>query len=124
MKQIGNYTPWGPSQTARELAPGITLYTTAGHGGAHVELAEVMRWPTALRDFQTFTGGNWYEEDCDICLVVLARPDLFRLDQVQEAANFARSYCAHYAPAVSKWIDSDERRAVKIRAMLGEPVPA
>ena len=117
-------TPWGPAPSAMEIAPGIVNFRTESHGGAHVDLSERMTWPAPLREFQTFAGENWYEEDCDFHIVILARPDAFPIEHVRHAVNFAREYCKTYAPAVSKWIDSDERRAVKIRAMLGEPVPA
>ena len=30
-----------------------------------------------LRDVQTLAGGNWYEEDCDWCIVALAFPQFF-----------------------------------------------
>jgi len=29
-------TPWGPSQTSREIAPGICFYSTASHGGYYL----------------------------------------------------------------------------------------
>ena len=34
-------TPWGQPQTRREVAPGISFYSTAGHGGFYFVRAEV-----------------------------------------------------------------------------------
>lgn len=33
--------------------------------------------PDCIREFKTYAGSGWYEEDCDWCLVVLAFPSLF-----------------------------------------------
>jgi len=38
-------TPWGLSQTARQLTPGIMIYSTAGHGGIHLSPARMAALP-------------------------------------------------------------------------------
>jgi len=41
--------------------------------------------PGPLRHFQPFAGANWYEEDCDWCIVALAFPEFFGSDAVPAA---------------------------------------
>jgi hypothetical protein len=89
-------TPWGPAQTTREIAPGITLYTTASHGGFHLSAARVASMPKALREFVPFGGeqrgpGRWFEEDCDWSVVALAFPQFFPDDQAAALATL-KSY--------------------------------
>jgi hypothetical protein len=71
------HTPWGESQTVREIAEGITLVTTAGHGGYLLSPARRSAMPDALHAFETFAGGNAYEEDCDWAVVAVAFPEHF-----------------------------------------------
>jgi len=60
-----NWTPWGNPQTVVEIADGIVWYTTAGHGGCWLSDERLAQLSPALRAWQSFTGPNWYEEDCD-----------------------------------------------------------
>jgi hypothetical protein len=54
-------TPWGPSQTERVIADGITLYTTASHGGILLSPERNARVPEYMRN-----SSGWYEEDCEM----------------------------------------------------------
>lgn len=68
--ESGTQTPWGLSQSAKPIIRGITVYSTAGHGGVCVA-------PGAARFLSKYTvangwkwgGGYWYEEDCAADLV-------------------------------------------------------
>ena len=96
-KQTPVSTPWGLSQTTRELAPGITLYTTASHGGFYLSPERVALMPKPLRDFIPFGGpqqgpGRWYEEDCDWSVVALAFPQFFKRDDVAAAEATLKNY--------------------------------
>ena len=71
------HTPWGLSQQQKKIADGITSYSTASHGGYHVSAERLAEMPECIRDFTTYAGAGWYEEDCDWCLVVLSFPSLF-----------------------------------------------
>jgi hypothetical protein len=82
-------TPWGPTQTKVEIAPGLVHVTTSRHGGFAV-FDE--RWAALLAMFPTlvsFTGAGWLEEDCDWALAVLAWPDLFSPRVVYNACRTA-----------------------------------
>ena len=47
------------------------------HGGYYVSPARVASMPEPLREFKPWAGDNWYEEDCDWCIVALAFPQFF-----------------------------------------------
>jgi hypothetical protein len=89
-------TPWGPSQTIREIAPGITLYTTASHGGYYLSPERVAVMPKPLRDFKPFTSGpgpgKWYEEDCDWAVIAVAFPQFFPADASTTALSTLKGY--------------------------------
>ena len=56
-------TPWGVSDTADTLAPGVVLVTTPSHGG--LMLPENAPIPAAVT--ATFINGpRWAEEDCEL----------------------------------------------------------
>lgn len=84
-------TPWGRSQEVDEIAPGITWVSTAGHGGIKLSDARRMEMPQHIRELQTFAGGNWYEEDCDAALVVIAFPQYFSANALEQAQKIAGS---------------------------------
>lgn len=65
-------TPWGPAQTIDELAPGVAHYTTASHGGIYVSPERARQIPAPMRAATFTRSPNWYEEDCDWCIPVVA----------------------------------------------------
>ena len=89
-------TPWGHPDTITEIAPGIILYSTPSHGGYWLSPARVAAMPKPLRDFQPFTGANWYEEDADWAIVALAFPKLFPADAIPAALETIK----HYKPEI------------------------
>lgn len=99
-------TPWGESQTEQEIAPGITFYSTASHGGYHLTDERVAEMPKALRDFVPFGGpqagpGRWFEEDCDWAVVALAFPQHFPAEAIPAAMTTLKGYKPHlYAELV------------------------
>ena len=85
-------TPWGDPQSSLELAEGIIFYSTARHGGIHLDRTRRNAMPPALRALETFAGGPWYEEDCDWAIVALAFPDAFKPADVGCAVDIAAHY--------------------------------
>src|SRR5262249_10518127 len=83
-------TPWGFAQHVFDVAAGITSIQTAGHGGILLSPERRAMMPPAIRDIQTFAGGNWYEEDCDSALVALAFPQYFP-DYIDLARTIAKA---------------------------------
>lgn len=86
-------TPWGPSQSARALAPGIMLYTTAGHGGIHLSRARMAELPARLHKRNAaYCPLDWFEEDCEAALVIAGFPQYFTADVVAVAERTIALY--------------------------------
>jgi hypothetical protein len=85
-------SPWGEIDHAKEVAPGIWCVTTPGHGGYLLSTERRLAMPDHLKNVYTFAGANWFEEDCDWCIVALAYPDAFP----PEAQEHARATLASF----------------------------
>lgn len=81
------HTPWGESQQTDTIAEGITWVSTAGHGGIIISPERRAAMPKSLREFAPFAGGNAYEEDCDVAIVIAAFPQHFTAKQVASAVS-------------------------------------
>ncbi len=101
------WTPWGESQHVTKIAKGITSVSTSSHGGIklspkrHVAVGE--RFP----DFNTYADGAWYEEDCDVVVVILTFPEAFDDAAVWSAVRSAHSMAKSYGEGwkhVSQWL--------------------
>lgn len=64
-------TPWGMTQQADQILPGIWQVHTAGHGGIRVSEERWNAMPAALR-LNPYGGGRWFEEDCEALFVLVA----------------------------------------------------
>lgn len=95
-------SPWGQVQRAAELAPGIHQMSTAGHGGVWLSSSRVVALKKAFPGFQPFAGWPWLEEDCDVCLVSLAWPEVCSASAVRDAVRMVRSMVA-WKGCGSKW---------------------
>ena len=100
-------TPWGLSDTADTLAPGVILVTTPSHGG--LLLPENAPLPTDVT--ATFINGpRWAEEDCElpIALALLQAHDVvdgnalpgYPATKVLEAARGVAERFPRYAIAL------------------------
>lgn len=87
----GSSSPWGPIQTVTPLGPDAVEVTTASHGGLRISPAALARLPVAIQS-TAYSGGGWFEEDCDWALPYLAlgldahEPDAARAAEVHAAA--------------------------------------
>jgi hypothetical protein len=86
---MSKQTPWGPAQHQKQVAPGITVFETAGHGGYFVSLEKRLRMPS---DILAVQRDGWYEEDCDWALVCLAFPECFPPEDYKFAVDTCNSY--------------------------------
>jgi hypothetical protein len=77
-------TPWGASQYSKSYGRGIVFYGTAGHGGFHVSKTLMEKIPDYMRA-TPYSGGGWFEEDCDWAIVALIFPDRFKPEDVESA---------------------------------------
>jgi hypothetical protein len=67
----GAASPWGAVQTVEPLGPAVVIVTTASHGGFRLSPAALHRLPVVMRE-TAYSGGGWFEEDCDWALPYLA----------------------------------------------------
>lgn len=65
-------TPWGESQQATDIAPGITFHSTASHGGFYLYAETNKKIPHRFKSSTVNAQGmrGWYEEDCDAAIVI------------------------------------------------------
>jgi hypothetical protein len=112
-------TPWGPSQSQRTIAEGITFHSTASHGGIHLSQD---RWREFRALFPTQTlwaGDRWFEEDLDYCLVVLAFPEHFSDETIFNSvraieASAAPGGCGHEYLGQARLFLTSERGKVLV----------
>ena len=55
----------------REIAPGISFYSTAAHGGYHLSSDRFETFRQFFPDYVLWAGDPWFEEDCDAALVTI-----------------------------------------------------
>lgn len=67
----GDSSPWGLIDGVTPLGPDAVAVTTPSHGGIWVSPAALERIPQPLRA-TAYSGGGWFEEDCDWCIPYLA----------------------------------------------------
>jgi hypothetical protein len=76
------WTPWGISDSAEQIAGGITFYSTPSHGGFHLSPERMQAMPEHLRAC-SYTKNESFEEDCSWCAVALAFPEYFSKEEKQ-----------------------------------------
>lgn len=69
---MARHTPWGKAQQSVQIVQGMTLVSTAGHGGIMVTEKAAKDWLSeAARECgMRYSGYLCYEEDCDINIVI------------------------------------------------------
>jgi len=111
-------TPWGPSQDETQITSGITLYETAGHGGFHLSPERHATVRAIFPGLETWAGGAWYEEDCDVAFPVAAFPETFTARQVFFALRTLRqSYAGRWASIAD---DAPALAPARLKAQLAE----
>jgi hypothetical protein len=104
----GMRTPWGSAQTARVLAPGIGLVSTAGHGGIKLTAERNRQVPAYMR-----RDGGWYEEDCEASIPLVVFEALIRQHGpawlVQSLDDYPpiKTVIGWYPDAAAKWLKRD-----------------
>jgi len=67
----GDSSPWGLIDSVTPLGPDAVAVSTPSHGGIWVSPAGLAKIPAPLRA-TAYSGGGWFEEDCDWCIPYLA----------------------------------------------------
>lgn len=113
-KVIG--TPWGNAQTSTEYGPGVTFYTTAGHGGFQLSPEALTKMPHPLAHVGTFAGPGWYEEDCDWSVVAISFPEMFSDAELFSAVETIMGGSRPaYMDGVDAWLESPAAKPVRDR---------
>jgi len=98
-------SPWGAIQSQQTVAPGIEFVSTASHGGCYVSDDRLAELPAAVRDAERFNPpGNWYEEDCEVAIVIVAFPEVaatLGADRTSALRSLKRFY-PHIASALGE----------------------
>jgi len=90
-------TPWEESQTVKQLAPGVLVVSTAGHGGLMLKAEAFDTLPPHIQKAAMRFGEYFcYEEDCAYGLVMEARPDLYRADRQESLDSWRRQLASPY----------------------------
>lgn len=116
-------TPWGPSQSEKQIAPGLCWFSTAGHGGISLSAERWQDFKRALPKFNGYAPDGWLEEDCDWAAAAIVWPDDFQPDAVRAAVETVagcfgnKSYGGSYNQCLVDYLASDAgARARKIAA--------
>lgn len=88
-EEMPRLTPWGEADDVIKLADGMVRVSTPSHGGIWLSERRRAQMPHPLGRIETYAGANWYEEDCDAYLVILAFPELFPPLSVWSAVKWA-----------------------------------
>lgn len=95
MTKVRKTTPWGPTQDAEQIAPGIVFYSTAAHGGFHLNAERNAQVRDEFKKDDAFTDlrcKGWYEEDCDAAIVIFSFPEYFTPERYVLAVESLKSY--------------------------------
>lgn len=101
-------TPWGPAQSVKHIAPGITNITTAGHGGILLTEARQREVERSIPDYDCFAGRGWYEEDEDWALVALLFHEHFDDQAVYFAVETVRCRKSDHWKPVLNWLGTHD----------------
>jgi len=100
MEKVPRNTPWGMADYSRKVADGIWCLSTPSHGGYWVSRERLLQMPPKFRSCAYCPkNGQWFEEDCSWCGVVLSFPEYFGEEEVQAAKA---SYELYYVEKVIK----------------------
>ena len=98
-------TPWGPSQHQHQIADGIVQVSTASHGGILLSNERNTKLRKTFPDFTNWAGGNAYEEDCDVSVVILAFPECFDDAAIREAVRSVQSHALSFNEEIDQnWV--------------------
>lgn len=115
------HTPWGPAQHGEQIAPGIWSIGTAGHGGLHVSPERLLQMPAILSGSTPYSGGNWFEEDCDWALVCAAFPADFSPHDCFYALRTVEGMADYLGERMTKYRATELYQQLKARAALHQP---
>lgn len=120
-KKQAKETPWGPAQSVENIAPGLTFYSTASHGGYHLSPDLNTKVPQVLKEASFMGNGmrGWYEEDCDWAIVVYCFKEHFEEERYHHAVESLKSF---HTAAWDRLHKDEKRNYVKEVAAVYEQI--
>lgn len=118
-------TPWGHADTVKTVGDqGIRFVSTPSHGGIFVPDMLMAKMPEALKGSNSYSGcGQWFEEDVEWAIPVLAFPEQFPKADCKAAVETIGFYAGkkvdEYLYSVVQWLASPQGDAVKNLASIG-----
>ncbi|MCI1263044.1 MAG: hypothetical protein LKG20_12380 [Tetrasphaera jenkinsii] len=107
----GSKTPWGPAQHVSHPAPGITVVSTAGHGGVKLSRERNAMIPAPLR-----RPGGWYEEDCESYIALMHFPEA----AARSGKTSRQSLVNEMTAGVKNWFPDEYEKATGQTIPFGE----
>ena len=91
-------TPWGTSQTVKQLDRGLSVVSTASHGGIMVAkgFAEKNLSKAAIKQGHEYGEYYAYEEDCASAIVIWELPKYFPASKMESIKKSLSTYYADY----------------------------
>lgn len=89
---LNSPTPWGKPDHVKKLADGIFAVSTSSHGGFFVDQPQYEQMSETARAC-SYTGDQWFEEDCSWVAVALSFPNIFNAHDLSIARKIA---AVHY----------------------------
>lgn len=86
------HSPWDAVHHAERLAPGLYSVSTASHGGLWLSPERMKVFRELFPTFEGYAGLPWLEEDCDICMGVIAFYHDFSAASLDCAVNQILTY--------------------------------
>lgn len=117
-------TPWGRADQVTPIGTqGIFMASTASHGGLFVPDELLAQMPEELRGSNSYSGcANWFEEDIEWAIPVLAFPDQFPPSTCDAAVKTIKYYedrkPDEYLYSAAQWLAGPGGQAVKDRELV------
>lgn len=112
-------TPWGQADHVKPSGDnGILFVSTPSHGGLFVPDELLGRMPRALKGSNSYSRGkNWFEEDVEWAIPVIAFPEEFPAKECKAAVETIEAYGnkkpGEYLYSAVKWLAGPGGDAVK-----------
>lgn len=96
----GMHTPWGVAETKQQLAVGVYLVRTAGHGGILIDKTVA---PDMLSEKARLVGKPWeaflaFEQEHEMMVVLYEHPELYPWVEEELTEKFAEDSLREYHP--------------------------
>ena len=108
------HSPWGAVQHQYDILPGMSMVSTAGHGGVFIDAARYDKMPSFMKS-TGYSSNGWYEEDCDWCLpfvvfaeeILASGTDEHAKETIRKGQHM-ETFASWHAERHAKWMKAQE----------------